>query len=543
MEQQPEKREQVPEPALSERQVKSYTDNSEEGQKVVVGGNISVTTIATVSSTDNKQLLPVPKEPVPVQVAPVAPAPTPVITFSNLGGTFSVSFILKLNCSVQNVALYYTTDGTEPDLKSNKYSTQGITVDRSVTIKARAAINEQLCREIFSEQYNFVVGRVKFSIDEGTHNPPLTLALSSVTDGTTIFYTLDGSDPTNKSNKYDHTDSLLLRSTVTVKAIAYKEGWQPCEICIAKYELKAPQWLELEPADQQDSVPHKISDSMKTLGGWNIIAASVRGKLHAHRALWRDDSYNYATEGPWTIIAVSDGAGSVPLSRIGSHIACEIAKKHLISLLNNFIMQEPADAVQPDEKDLIKLRLFLKDAAQNAKNEIGEEARKRNCPVNHFAATLLVMIHCKWKSFDFVAAIQVGDGAIALWNQDDTASLLGVADHGEHSSETKFLTTKNIENEFEHRVLFTLKEKLRGIAIMTDGVSDDFFPEDKRIIELFNGRAIPAMSRLDDSPVDGVGFTVIPAEKPDEALLEWLKYSKKGSSDDRTLLLFYGDNK
>jgi serine/threonine protein phosphatase PrpC len=541
MEQQPEHTEEMLGPVTPVQQaVKAYEANTPDAQRV--SDNSTRHPHADFVPSGEDQVIIIAKESMPAEPVSSSILPNPEITLSHPDGTYDAPFVLKLNCSVPGAVIYYTMDGSEPGLASVRYSTQHIPVNRSATITARACINGQLCGEPLLVRYTLHVSSIRFSVDAGVYNPPLTVAISCPTDGTTIFYTLDGSEPTAASIRYDTSDALLLRNTVTVKAFACKEGWESSDVCTAAYELKAPQWLELDPTEQQDPVPHAVSELGNIPGGWTITAASVRGKLHAHRALWRDDAYRYATEGLWTIIAVSDGAGSAPLSRVGSHIACDSATNHLIHLLTNYAMQEPIDAQQPVQSDLVKLRDNLANAALQAKMAIGEEARKRNCPFNHFAATLLLVIHCRWKQYDFAAAIQVGDGAIALWNQDDTASLLGVADHGEHSSETKFLTTKNIEDEFLGRVLFTMKEHLRGIAVMTDGVSDDFFPEDQRIVELFTGRAIAGMTQSDESQVDGLAHTVITAEKPDEALLDWLKYSKKGSSDDRTIVLFFGDN-
>jgi len=118
---------------------------------------------------------------------------------------------------------------------------------------------------------------------------------------------------------------------------------------------------------------------------------------------------------------------------------------------------------------------------------------------------------------------------------------MGVADHGEFSSETRFLTTPNIEYEFEQRVLFTVRKNVRCLAAMCDGVADDFFPEDKRLVELFNGNPIADLKTQDGQPVKGVLHDVVKNPRNGEALLKWLKYEKRGSSDDRTLLLMHRD--
>jgi hypothetical protein len=77
---------------------------------------------------------------------------------------------------------------------------------------------------------------------------------------------------------------------------------------------------------------------------------------------------------------------------------------------------------------------------------------------------------------------------------------------------------------------------------MSDGVSDDFFPETKRLLELFNGNPIQELKTKKGEPVWGVmhkdkGIVKNPLDG--KALLDWLRYEKRGSSDDRTLVLMY----
>jgi hypothetical protein len=151
------------------------------------------------------------------------------------------------------------------------------------------------------------------------------------------------------------------------------------------------------------------------------------------------------------------------------------------------------------------------------------------------------VVHCPWQGRHLVACLQVGDGQAALLpdRDGDACRLLGEADHGVHSSETRFLTTRGVEESLESRVHPVLAERLAALALMTDGVSDDFFPEEKRMIELFTGREIAGMLGKDGGPVHGVLLGVPGSEAPGEALRDWIEYEKKGSSDDRTLVLMW----
>lgn len=61
----------------------------------------------------------------------------------------------------------------------------------------------------------------------------------------------------------------------------------------------------------------------------DMVAASRRGRAHAHEGKPRDDDFKlcYCPESAWYILAVADGAGSAAFAREGSRIACEAAVK------------------------------------------------------------------------------------------------------------------------------------------------------------------------------------------------------------------------
>src|SRR5262249_4473585 len=69
-------------------------------------------------------------------------------------------------------------------------------------------------------------------------------------------------------------------------------------------------------------------------GGYRLIAARVRGKKHKHEATNCDDWFESIQAGPWTIIAVADGAGSRRLSRLGAKVSCRRAARFLADALS-----------------------------------------------------------------------------------------------------------------------------------------------------------------------------------------------------------------
>ena len=299
-----------------------------------------------------------------------------------------------------------------------------------------------------------------------------------------------------------------------------------------------PEWKVLEPEGSTDAVEHEVWELRRRSDRWDMVAASVRGKLHAHKAMWREDAYGIGWTDDWTIIAVSDGAGSAELSRIGARVACEVSVASLQRLLAGW-HPKASECGPPPESDLVRLRAFLVEAARKAQEGILRAAQGRKCLPRKMHATLLLLVHVPLGQDELVGAIQIGDGAVGIYVEDGTCTLLGVPDHGEYSSETRFLTTPNIEREFERRVLFSIKRGIRCLGVMCDGVADDFFPEEKRLVDLFVGDPIEGMRTKDDEPVRGVMHEVLQNPRGGESLRDWLRYEKKASSDDRTLVLMY----
>jgi hypothetical protein len=78
----------------------------------------------------------------------------------------------------------------------------------------------------------------QFSPPAGTYSTSQTVAFTDATQGSTMYYTLDGSDPTNGSAVY--SGPVAVASTETVKAIAMANGYAASPISSASYTIGAP---------------------------------------------------------------------------------------------------------------------------------------------------------------------------------------------------------------------------------------------------------------------------------------------------------------
>lgn len=89
-----------------------------------------------------------------------------------------------------------------------------------------------------------IVGTPTFSPVAGTYTENQSVALSSSTEGATIYYTTDGTTPTTDSNVYSKaisvTGTVGQSKTTTIKAIAVKSGMQNSSVASAAYVVSTP---------------------------------------------------------------------------------------------------------------------------------------------------------------------------------------------------------------------------------------------------------------------------------------------------------------
>ena len=77
-----------------------------------------------------------------------------------------------------------------------------------------------------------------FSVAAGNYTSAQTVSITDKTSGATIYYTLDGSTPTNQSSKY--TTPLPVSQTTTINAIAEAAGYSNSAVASATYTITIP---------------------------------------------------------------------------------------------------------------------------------------------------------------------------------------------------------------------------------------------------------------------------------------------------------------
>lgn len=158
--------------------------------------------------------------------------------FSIQPGTYSEAISVGLSCETAGASIYYTTDGSVPSSASTKF-TSNIPVTTSTTIKALACKNDYENSSVVEAHYQIIYNKVEtptFSISGGTYDEPIkNLAISCATEDAKIHYTTNGDEPSESSPIY--SAPISFSETTTVKAIAYKDGFEHSDIADAHYEI------------------------------------------------------------------------------------------------------------------------------------------------------------------------------------------------------------------------------------------------------------------------------------------------------------------
>jgi serine/threonine protein phosphatase PrpC len=304
------------------------------------------------------------------------------------------------------------------------------------------------------------------------------------------------------------------------------------------------------------------------------LAASCRGRSHAHAAKPRDDNFLIDVDEAtgWNFVAAADGAGSAVYSRQGSMLACAAALKELRDRLssdglidyfqkNEEILKawkrasdarlfEPTaqgQSVDPPEIENIRRTLdtLVYAAVYKGYMAIHEEAAARKANIRDYHTTLLFAAFKKFDFGWFVISYWVGDGGMVVydWNRQDRVLVLGAPDGGEFAGQTRFLTMAQEEINQEaaaRRARYTFADDFGALILVTDGVTDPFFPSEKRVLDEAEWRkfwteTLPTGD--EDAPPCPELFDGSPPEVQAAALRRWLDFWSKGNHDDRTILI------
>lgn len=165
------------------------------------------------------------------------PVATPV--FSVASGTYSSAQTIRISTTTEGATIRFTTDGRDPTSSSTVYNSP-ILVSNTATLKARAFKAGSADSGIASAVYTITlpVATPRASPAAGTYSNAQSVALTTATDGATIRYTTNGSEPTANSLVYSRPISVS--ASTTLRARAFKSGLADSAILTAAYNIATP---------------------------------------------------------------------------------------------------------------------------------------------------------------------------------------------------------------------------------------------------------------------------------------------------------------
>lgn len=403
--------------------------------------------------------------------------------------------------------------------------------------------------------------------EPSTPPPMRTISIPNATVGKVYAYRFDFDalglpEPTDHTLSLDATTGLTYdRDTRTINGIPVEAGEFSFELSYRQStdEPHRPAlnrriqllinpdprslWKDL-PSDTTD--PYYKPDSARNLlsvGDMRLIAASVRGRSHAHEGKFRDDDFNlaYFADRGWYLLTVADGAGSAQYSRRGAQLACQTVTAYLQdtvdpqrwTALEDTIAQYKANRQEP-VAGAVRRELYdiLGKAVFAAYKAIESEAQTKEADAKDYATTLITTLAKPVAGGWFIGAFWVGDGGIGIYQTDREPIVLGTADGGEYAGQTRFLTmSETISNNFFGRFQFALVPDFTAVVLMTDGITDPKFQTDANL-----GRK----EKWDDLWADlNQGVSFADDAKAPTQLLDWLTFWSPGNHDDRTIALLY----
>lgn len=280
--------------------------------------------------------------------------------------------------------------------------------------------------------------------------------------------------------------------------------------------------------------------------GARLIAASQRGRSHAHKGTCRDDDFFIGTSNGWRIAIVTDGAGSAKFSRRGAQLAASEAGRFLADKLaddSELLAKAQAYADgNAEAKEQLRRELFsvVGHAAITAMIALKKEANSADTPaveLRDLNTTLLIAVSRPMGNHTVVGTWTVGDGAVGILSGGDCVNLGGVPDGGEFSGGTRFLAPAYVEpQELLNRTKAFVLKGVEAIVLMTDGVSDPMFKNDRALEsrEAWDG----LLRKIGDEAQFDIRTPSL-EEGAEDRVLEWLNFWVTGEHDDRTLAFIW----
>ncbi|MGB6687870.1 MAG: chitobiase/beta-hexosaminidase C-terminal domain-containing protein [Terracidiphilus sp.] len=162
------------------------------------------------------------------------PAGAPLFTIP--AGTYLSPQTLVILANTPGATIYYTTDGLAPTAHSARY-TSAITLAASEAVRAIAMAPGYSPSPTTQATYTIMLQTALpvFTVPGGSYSSSQTIGIADATQAAAIYYSTDGSMPTDSSPRY--TRPIVVTSTATINAIAVAPGESQSPEATATYTI------------------------------------------------------------------------------------------------------------------------------------------------------------------------------------------------------------------------------------------------------------------------------------------------------------------
>ena len=133
------------------------------------------------------------------------------------GTMFDTSLTITISCATEGATIRYTLDGSEPTEESTKYTRFRIYGKTTVKARAFGANGEASGTTVAEYAFGICETPVINAVSEfsGTDTK---VEIACATEGAEVFYTLDGTEPSSRSLRYE--GPFAVRETTTIRAFS-----------------------------------------------------------------------------------------------------------------------------------------------------------------------------------------------------------------------------------------------------------------------------------------------------------------------------------
>lgn len=187
---------------------------------------------------------------------------------------------------------------------------------------------------------------------------------------------------------------------------------------------------------------------------WRLFLASATGTAHIARGRPCDDSgiFFEVPNGSWLAV-VADGAGSAKYAANGSEVAVREA--------SHFMRERLSEAAPLDEESF---HVTMRACLLHTRDAISKAADAQGASIADLATTIIMVCVTP----HLVAALQIGDGGIAIRRGNGEVFLFFRPNRGEYVNETNFITSSDFLDRARIGVMH--RADIIGIAAFTDGI-------------------------------------------------------------------------